>query len=209
MVGIKLNINNSDDVDGLKTMMNKYFVKHIRFPIMNKEYFFKHIELSDILNLETKYQITKSWLVEKHFEKSVQTRKTAVEYSMFKHKYSSPFCWYPRKPYERFFLAKHDIMMLKVGDQVAANLTDCSYGKRRVSTIDKRTKSVFKKGILFNHGTTWCYADMSADTIRKQRYMASPESLAASFDTKLTLPSPMYYINKEMRYSIVRRYQAV
>ena len=209
-------INSDDDHEGknqdhaecacVKTMMGKYFINHIRFPIMNQKYFFRKIAPTDILDIKTKYEICKSWLIDKDFKLN---KEKDENYSMFTHAYTSPFCWYPRKPYDRYFLAEYDIMSLKVGDKVAAHLKNASYGQRTISIIDRTSKIVFGKGIQYHTSkdvSDWCYSNTSVQTLSQQKLLATVDLCpdAAGGDNVLT-PKPqnvaeIYQEGNEVQY---------
>ena len=146
------------ECNNVNEMMHKYFIKHIRFPIMDKEYFFNHIESSGILDGETKYQICKV-----SFVPSVEGQKH------YKYDNSSPYCWYPRKPYYQFFFARYDIKLLKIGDVVGFRSQCGSYLDYEIESMDwvsPTLKNRFgSKGIKFaKYGILKC-KNISVDDI--------------------------------------------
>ena len=124
---------------------------------MDQRYFFDNIESSGILDGETKYQICKTSFV-----------APIKGEAPYKYDTSSPYCWYPRKPYYQFFFAGYDIRMLKNGDEVGFPSEEGSYRKYKIDTIDwlnHDSKSAFgSKGIKFAQFDVlvyqnWCVND--------------------------------------------------
>ena len=126
--------SNSNKTSIVAKMMNEYFVQHIRFSIMDRNYFFNKIEKSGILDGETKYDICKCCLLN-----DAENRKN---------KYNSRYTWYPRKPYDQIFLAKYDIRMLSKGDKILVTMVNGELDPLTIESID--WESSFRNGLGAN-----------------------------------------------------------
>ena len=162
-----------DETSMVANMMNKYFVKHIRFALMNKNYFFTKIEKSGILNDKIMYNICKCCLFD--------------DAENLNNKYNSGYCWYPRKPYDQFFLARYDIRMLSTGDRVVARSSDGSYVMVEIDNIDWTSTEHLafgKNGIIFGEfpGSHF-YKFWTVDMMQQEWRLASSDSLAFKHPT--------------------------
>ena len=146
-------------------MMNKYFVKHIRFALMDRNYFFNKIEKSGILDDKTMYNICKCCLFD--------DPKNRVN------KYNSRYLWHPRKPYDQLFLARYEIRMLSAGDQIVAQHSNGSYKMLEIDQVDwasDQHHSLGKNGIIFATLLTEHYYQFcTVDSLCRERQFASTD----------------------------------
>ena len=121
-------------------MMNKsvkekmgLFLECIRFPMIDKDYFFEKIEKSDIIPSEYLYPICKGF----------------VESASKKYKYESGMVWYERTPFSERFVAQYDIKSLRKGDKILWRTTIGKYGERCICDMDwgVGSRQTFKKGL--------------------------------------------------------------
>ena len=143
-------------------MMNEYFVKHIRFAIMDRNYFFDKIEKSGILDGETKYDICKCCLFD--------NRENRVN------KYKSGYCWYPRKPFYHRFFARYDIRMVSKGDVVIVVHKQGGRKPLTIESIDWKSamrNSTGDKGISFTQYNGKYFENYTIECVRQQHCLAS------------------------------------
>ena len=96
------------------------FIPRIRFPLMDKDYFFEKVESSGIVSWKDLYRISKCF---------IETKK-------HKFKYDSGFVWYPRTPFGQRFLAQYDIKCLKAGDTILVPTKSGIYVRNEIKSID-------------------------------------------------------------------------
>ena len=138
--------------------MNHYFVEHIRFPLISKDYLVNKIEPLGILSFETLYQILK-----------------CLDDKTNKYKYESKYKWYPRKPYYQRFLACYDIKSLKSGDKIYSLRQNGKYLEETINSInwnDNTTRRTI--GGIKSEGAegTW-YKNWEVVGLRNSWYLAS------------------------------------
>ena len=138
--------------------MNTHFVKHIRFPLISKDYLCEKIEPSGILSFETLYQALK-----------------CLDKADNKYKYASNYKWYPRKPYYQRFLSCYDIKLLTPGDKIYVAKTSGLYLPEKIKSIDwgHNSRNKLSCGIMFdNKEDCYAYTNFSVATLRNHWYLA-------------------------------------
>ena len=165
-------------------MMSKYFVKYIRFPLMDKNYFFHEIESSGVLNQETIDEIKQilCWNNNTNTSDASNKNTTIFDSNLSKtsdinnFQYDSEFCWYPRKPYYQFFLANYDICALSHGDKIAVSLKCGGYDELTINTISPIGQR-FVRITYFEKPGNWYGYDIN--TIREEWFFASLNAVYA------------------------------
>ena len=148
-----------------RLIMKSYLFNCIRWPLMDREYYFNNISQSELLDQQDHLDICKSFIYDwpKNFAEE------------------SRWCCRPRTPVNYFQLTEYDIKNLKAGDKVMARddtgmYRECEIEKIEFETIHKNAIKEFR----YKGKNKDSYNGLDVKTIA-DRYIFSIESLHFDF----------------------------
>ena len=145
-----------NDVTRAKEVMDKHFYDKIRFPLIDKQYYFDHIAKSDLLNESQQLTILES------FDRPKQSK----------------WCCKPRQPWNHFGLAPYNVKCLKPGDKVMVRNKNGFYQRYDIEIIEFETKykNIVKSLKFKQHPDVVWIKNMATDIVC-DGYLADKQSL--------------------------------